>query len=178
MTAPVLVSLSGLPGTGKTTLARALCRRLPAVHLRIDSIEHALHAEGMDPGPAGYLVAYAVAEDNLRLGPTVVTDCVNSLAITRQALRDAAARAGCGIAEVELVCSDPVEHRRRVEARLPDWPGQRLPQWCDVTARAVEAWDRAPARIETAGRPLDACLAEALAVVGAAAVCGMAGPGL
>lgn len=177
MIVPVLVSLSGLPGTGKTTLARALCRRLQAVHLRIDSIEHALHAEGIDPGPAGYLAAYAVAEDNLLLGLTVVTDCVNSLAITRQALRDAAVRAGCGIAEVELVCSDPAEHRRRIEDRLPDWPGQRLPRWCDVTARAVEAWDRAPARIETAGRSLEACLAEALAVVGAAAACGVPGPG-
>lgn len=177
MTAPVLVSLSGLPGTGKTTLARALCRRLRAVHLRIDSIEHALHAEGMDPGPAGYLAAYAVAEDNLRLGLTVVTDCVNSLGTTRQALRDAAARAGYGIAEVELVCSDAAEHRRRVEDRVADWPGQRLPRWCDVTARAVETWDRAPARIETAGRSLEACLTEALAVIRAAAGYGAPGRG-
>ena len=175
MTAPVLVSLSGLPGTGKTTLARVLCRQLQAVHLRIDSIEHALHAEGIDPGPAGYLAAYAVAEDNLRLGLTVVTDCVNPLAITRQALRDAAARAGCEIVEVELVCSDPVEHRRRIEDRVADRPGQRLPRWCDVTARAVEAWDRAPARIETAGQSLEACLVQALAVIQTG--CGVPGPG-
>jgi predicted kinase len=37
----MLVVLSGLPGVGKTTIAPELARSLPAVHLRIDSIEQA-----------------------------------------------------------------------------------------------------------------------------------------
>lgn len=169
MTPPVLVSLSGLPGAGKTTLARALCSRLGAMHLRIDSIESALRAIGQGDGPAGYLAAYAVAEDNLRLGHSVVADCVNPLAITRQAWRDTAARAGARIVEIEVVCSDPGEHRRRVEERAPDLPDQRLPTWAGVQARAVERWDRAPVRIDTAGQSLDGCVAQVLAALRPAA---------
>src|ERR1700724_2621891 len=38
----MLIILGGLPGTGKTTIARELSRQLGAVHVRIDSIEEAI----------------------------------------------------------------------------------------------------------------------------------------
>jgi tRNA uridine 5-carbamoylmethylation protein Kti12 len=38
----MLIVLSGLPGVGKTTIARELASSLKAVYLRIDSIEQAL----------------------------------------------------------------------------------------------------------------------------------------
>ena len=41
----MLIALSGLPGSGKTTLARSLSRRLGAHYLRIDTIEDILLAE-------------------------------------------------------------------------------------------------------------------------------------
>ncbi len=59
--------LSGLPGVGKTTIARKLVETLTAVYLRIDSIEQALRAGGFGVEDGGYSVAYAVAEDNLLL---------------------------------------------------------------------------------------------------------------
>ena len=34
--------LGGLPGVGKTTIARELARQIGAVHVRIDSIEQAI----------------------------------------------------------------------------------------------------------------------------------------
>jgi predicted kinase len=98
----VLISLSGLPGVGKTTVARELAAQIGAVHLRIDSIEQALRNEGIQVEGEGYAVAYAVAEDNLRLGRVVISDCVNPDRGTREAWRAVADRAGVRMVDVEL----------------------------------------------------------------------------
>jgi len=83
----MLIVFGGLPGVGKTAIARELARRIAAVYLRIDSIEQAIRASGVASqtmNDAGYRVAYAVAEDNLRTGRTVVADSVNPLTLTRR----------------------------------------------------------------------------------------------
>ena len=156
----MLIVFAGLPGTGKTTLARALSMQLEAMYLRIDTIEQALRSSGMlsgDVGPAGYLAAYALAAENLRLGRTVVADSVNPLAITRAAWREVAAPAAVPVVEVEVVCSDAGEHRRRIEARTIDIPGLSTPAWQQVVDRADDAWDRPHLVLDTAGRtPEDA----------------------
>ena len=72
---PLLVVFAGLPGSGKTTLARGVALRLGAVHIRIDTIEQTIRDTGLaqgDIGPAGYQLGYAVARDNLSLGLAVV----------------------------------------------------------------------------------------------------------
>ena len=71
----MLIIFGGLPGTGKTTIARALAKQLEAVYLRIDSIEQAIRTSafrpaGADIGPEGYFVACELAADNLRMGRT------------------------------------------------------------------------------------------------------------
>jgi predicted kinase len=150
----MLIAFAGLPGVGKTTIARELARQIGAVHVRIDSIEHALRSSGLLKGSmddAGYRAAYAVAEDNLRLGLTVVADSVNPLPITREAWRDVARRAGAPIIEIEVVCTDGLEHRRRVESRDSDLPGWTL-SWQEVLDRDYRDWDRRPVVVDTAGR--------------------------
>jgi predicted kinase len=154
----VLIIFGGLSGTGKTTIARELARQIGAMHLRIDSIEQAIRdgapdAVGLDE--AGYRVAYAVAEDNLRLGRTVVADSVNPLHITRGAWREVGRRAGAVAMEFEIVCSDLREHRNRVETRKTDITGLRAPSWDEVVSREYEPWDRERIVIDTAGRSVE-----------------------
>jgi predicted kinase len=159
----MLIVFGGLPGTGKTTLARAIAAEHRAAYLRIDTIEQALRGSGLLPGevgPSGYLVAYALATENLRLGRVVVADAANALAVTRHAWRDVAAAASAVLFEIELVCSDPAEHRRRVETREIDVVGLAAPTWQQVLARPYESWDRPHLVLDTAGRTPEASLAE------------------
>lgn len=151
----MLVVFSGLPGVGKTTIARALAASLGAVHLRIDTIEQALRNAGWKVDGEGYSVAYALAEDHLGLGHIVVADCVNPWPLTRDQWRSVAARAGVRVVDVELVCSVVDEHRRRVESRVADLAGHRLPTWAEVVERDYRPWSRERLVIDTAVLDVD-----------------------
>ena len=149
----MLIVFSGLPGSGKTTLARELAKTTGAVYLRIDTIEQAIR--NADPrlievGRRGYCVANELAASNLDLGSTVVADCVNPVAESREAWRNVAARADVALVNIQVICSDAAEHRRRVETRTVDVPGLIPPTWQSVLAHDYEVWDCAPFTLDTA----------------------------
>ena len=157
----MLIVFGGLPGTGKTTLAQRLARERRAVHVRIDSIEQAIvdsRIAEQPLGPSGYMVGYAVAFDNLRLGLSVIADSVNPIDITRNAWRDVGARAGVPVIEIEVICSDPTEHRARVESRPSTVPNLRLPTWREVVEREYHPWDHEHLCVDTAHRSLEDAL--------------------
>lgn len=165
----MLIVIGGLPGTGKTTLARLLAARIGAVHVRVDTIEQAIVRSGLarhPVGPAGYVVGYALAEEHLRQGLTVIAESVNPLAVTRDAWCEAADRAGALVREVELVCTDPSEHRHRVTARSVDIPDLPLPDWQQVLDRDYEPWNRDHIVLDTARQEPRDSLAALLGLLG------------
>ena len=148
-----LIVFSGLPGSGKSTIARGLATKIGAVWLRIDSLEQAIRDSGLVTGPlddAGYRAGYAVAQDNLGLGLDVIGDSVNPWMLTRNGWRDVGLRAGAQVIEIETVCADLGEHRRRVETRTNEVSGLALPDWQAVIQRDYHPWDRDHLTIDTA----------------------------
>lgn len=135
----MLIAMAGLPGSGKSTVAEGLGRRLPAPVLSVDPVEAALWRAGVDraqpTGLAAYVAVEAMAADVLALGQTVVVDAVNDVAEAREQWRGLAERKGVPLAWIEVVCSDPGLHRSRLEGRRRNLPGFPEPGWDSLPAR-------------------------------------------
>ncbi|HKX14373.1 MAG TPA: AAA family ATPase [Propionibacteriaceae bacterium] len=141
----VLVVIGGLPATGKSTIATALATRTATPYVRVDRIEHAIVAWSplSHPlGPVGYAIAYELALEQLQLGLDIIVECVNPVAVTRDAWLATATKAGAALIDVEVICADEAEHRHRVETRTSDVEGLPKPTWSAVVEREYEPWTR------------------------------------
>ena len=146
-----LYIFSGLPGTGKTVLSQRLSSRANAVHLRIDTVEQALRDLcGIEVQGEGYCLAYRVAADNLRLGVSVVADSCNPIELTRSEWETVARDTQARCVNIEVICSDAIEHKKRIEHRKSSVPGLVLPTWEEVLRRKYDAWTRDRIMIDTA----------------------------
>ncbi len=161
MSKAILFIFSGLPAVGKSTLARFLVKEFGAVYLRIDTIEQGLkdlcriNVEG-----EGYRLAYRMAADNLQSGNNVVADCCNPIELTRQEWEELAVNNNCRFVNIEIICSDKAEHKKRAEQRNTEVANMKLPMWNDIKNREYHEWHKSRIIIETAGKTIKQCQTE------------------
>jgi predicted kinase len=136
-----LIVLSGLPGSGKSIVAERLSAALSLPVVSIDPIEAAMWRAGIPhamTGIAAYEVARAAAEENVRLGISIVVDAVNPVEAAREMWRSLAREQGARLLVIECVCSDTQLHRQRIENRTRNIPGMAEVTWERVEERRRE----------------------------------------
>ncbi len=164
-----LISFSGLPGVGKTTLARELATRTKAIHLRVDSVEAAMKNSVLKIHPAedaGYLILASLAKDNLQLGFDVIVDTVNPIEITRELWSQTASAVSASLLNIEVVCEDKAIHRKRVESRESDIEGMVVPNWKKVVGRRYEPWQEDRVIVDTGKNTISECAAVVIEALG------------
>ena len=164
---PTLYIFSGLPASGKSTLAKLLSHRTGAMYVRVDTIEQGLRdlcnfkVEG-----EGYRLSYRIIRDNLALGLSAISDSCNPIELTRNEWQEIAASIGAKLVNIEVRCSDATEHEYRVNTRENEIPNLNLPNWQQVQNHYYEPWGSDVIQIDTAGQSVEDSFAELLRKLG------------
>lgn len=123
-----LILLSGLPGSGKTTFAHALMRRLPARHIESDAVRHELYRSPRYVGREHRRVFDAVerrAATALRRRHCAIIDATNLTMSDRARFIALARRMGVVLVVVRVVAPEAVL-RERLSRPREGWSGANL----------------------------------------------------
>ncbi len=163
----ILIIFSGLPASGKTTLASKLATHIGATYLRVDTIEASLRegTEIPDLGIKCYRVAQFIAGENLRLGNSVVGDSVNPVEASRNGWNEVAKSVKSKFINIEVVCSNKEEHQARLKTRTTTLAGLTDPTWKEVQEREYYPWNQDRILIETSNKDVEMCFSEILAAL-------------
>jgi predicted kinase len=159
---PTLYIFSGLPASGKSTLAQELARKINATFVRIDTVEQGLRdiCKYNVQGGEGYELSHLIAKDNLRVGNSVIADSVNPWALTRRAWNEVAKSVDANFVNIEVICSDQNEHKRRVETRNVGIENLKPPTWEEVLNRDYHGWSEHRILVDTAQKQIGESLKE------------------
>ena len=135
-----LIVFSGLPGTGKSSVAEEVGRRLKIPVFAKDWLEATLKRNQLKPndnngpnlGYVGYELLTILAERQLQLGQSVILDSVASVAPIRQQWRELAHQYQATWLVIECICSDEAVHQQRLHGRQRAIPGWHELTWSDV----------------------------------------------
>lgn len=139
-----VVVFTGLPGTGKSTLAESWARGHGVPAFAGDWLFGALAPLGVLSGleRATYVGAYrallgVLVTRQLMLGQSAVLDCLYDEPLAERVRADAD-RYGARVVVVECVCRDEVLHRTRIEGRHRGIPGWHEVGWDHVERMRAE----------------------------------------
>lgn len=166
-----LVIVGGGPGTGKTTLARALAEQVAARVISTDDVRRELQEQGVLDGAAGILNEGLYSSENvsavydavleqarrtLGMGQSVILDGTWRNSGLRQRARDIAAEQKCPT--VELACTVPLDEAKQRIVQRQVTNSDATPQIAEGLAADAEWSD---AHLINTRRPLADSVADA-----------------
>ena len=137
--------VSGLPGSGKSTIAEDIANQLRLPIFSVDPIESSIIKSGIkrsfETGLAAYLVAEALADEQLDLGLSVIIDAVNPVQEARDMWQNLSHKHNAKLIIIECVLDRDL-HKQRIESRVRNIHGIAEVTWSDVEDRRNEylAW--------------------------------------
>jgi predicted kinase len=134
-----LIVFSGLPGTGKSTLAEAIGKDLQIPVFAKDWLEAVLLRSGLKPtdedkslGFAGYELLTVLAQRQFMLRQSVILDSVAASQTIRSTWSELAQQYGADYRVIECICSDESLHRSQLKQRQRNIPGWHELEWSEV----------------------------------------------
>lgn len=137
-----IIIFSGLPGTGKSTLAEAVGRQLSIPVFAKDWLEATILRSGLiasDPsnpeqllGSVGYELLTTLAERQLMLDQSVILDSVASTRSIRETWKNLCGRYHAQWLVIECISSDESFHRAQLAKRQRKISGWHELKWSDV----------------------------------------------
>jgi predicted kinase len=129
-----LILFAGMPGSGKTTLARMVSRRLKIPAFAKDRAQRILRDHHLAPEHSGdgYYIILDLADEQLSLGLSVILDATFPLDHFRTVASEIAARHKAKFCAIYCTCSDENVWRERMNHRVQYVPGWKPVGWSDV----------------------------------------------
>ncbi|MEZ4658500.1 MAG: AAA family ATPase [Caldilineaceae bacterium] len=141
---PILIAICGLPGSGKSSVARMVAQKMEAVHLNSDRIRRELFAErtyAVEESRTVYQTLFQRARETLAVGAHVVLDATFIKAAHRQPIFELARDAGARLQLICVTCAPAV-----TEARLATRVG-------DVSEADIDVYRLLAAQFEPIAEP-------------------------
>jgi len=130
---PRIILVGGIPGTGKTTVAKEISTYLKIPFFNKDLLESALIEKGVcsikELNGVGYALMERIALSELAFGRSVILDCVASSKRVNEHWSSFKTK---DIRYIECVCSDQALHKARLETRKRNIPGWYELTWNDI----------------------------------------------